>query len=123
MSSIGQPSCCHEEVRGASPPAGRLLLPRGGHGMPSREVKDGCHRRSAARKLHAHRTADHTGPLHRGEDAAGGSGRFGDVYDPATGELARRVAFANVEEVDAAVRAARVAFGTWSETPPVRRAA
>ena len=58
-----------------------------------------------------------------GEDAAGGSGRFGDVYDPATGELARRVAFANVEEVDAAVRAARVAFGTWSETPPVRRAA
>ncbi|HZO95147.1 MAG TPA: CoA-acylating methylmalonate-semialdehyde dehydrogenase [Candidatus Baltobacteraceae bacterium] len=58
-----------------------------------------------------------------GEDVAGGSGRFGDVYDPASGEVARRVAFADAGEVDAAVRAARVAFAEWSETPPVRRAA
>ncbi|HEY0394998.1 MAG TPA: CoA-acylating methylmalonate-semialdehyde dehydrogenase, partial [Candidatus Elarobacter sp.] len=58
-----------------------------------------------------------------GSPVDGDSGRFGDVYDPATGEIARRVAFAGAEEVDAAVRAAREAFAAWSETPPLRRAA
>jgi malonate-semialdehyde dehydrogenase (acetylating) / methylmalonate-semialdehyde dehydrogenase len=58
-----------------------------------------------------------------GEDVAGRSKRAGDVYDPATGETARRVAFADASDVDAAVGAARVAFAGWSETPPVRRAA
>jgi malonate-semialdehyde dehydrogenase (acetylating)/methylmalonate-semialdehyde dehydrogenase len=57
-----------------------------------------------------------------GRPADGTSGRFGEVYDPATGALARRVAFAGEGEVDAAVRAARGAFGAWSETPPLRRA-
>ncbi len=57
-----------------------------------------------------------------GEDVAGGSGRAGDVYDPATGEIVRRVAFADAAEVDAAVRAARGAFPAWAETPPARRA-
>jgi malonate-semialdehyde dehydrogenase (acetylating)/methylmalonate-semialdehyde dehydrogenase len=58
-----------------------------------------------------------------GAEADGESGRFGDVYDPATGEIARRVAFAGAGEVDAAVQAARAAFPAWSETPPLRRAA
>jgi malonate-semialdehyde dehydrogenase (acetylating)/methylmalonate-semialdehyde dehydrogenase len=58
-----------------------------------------------------------------GRPVEGRSGRSGDVYDPATGELARRVAFAGGDEVDAAVRAARAAFPEWSETPPIRRAA
>ena len=58
-----------------------------------------------------------------GRAAEGTSGRFGDVFDPATGEKARRVAFATAAEVDAAVRAAREAFAGWSETPPLRRAA
>ncbi|MEA2719089.1 MAG: malonate-semialdehyde dehydrogenase (acetylating) / methylmalonate-semialdehyde dehydrogenase [Candidatus Eremiobacteraeota bacterium] len=57
-----------------------------------------------------------------GRPIEGASGRSGDVYDPATGALARRVAFASVNEVDAAVAAARAAFGEWSETPPLRRA-
>jgi malonate-semialdehyde dehydrogenase (acetylating) / methylmalonate-semialdehyde dehydrogenase len=52
-----------------------------------------------------------------------GSGRFGDVFDPATGSVARRVSFADAEEVNEAVEAARAAFPEWSETPPVRRAA
>jgi malonate-semialdehyde dehydrogenase (acetylating)/methylmalonate-semialdehyde dehydrogenase len=58
-----------------------------------------------------------------GSPADGDAGRFGDVYDPATGEIARRVAFASAQAVDAAVRAARRAFPAWSETPPLRRAA
>ena len=39
--------------------------------------------------------------------AAGKSGRSGDVTNPATGEVTAKVAFASVEEVDAAVAAAR----------------
>jgi malonate-semialdehyde dehydrogenase (acetylating)/methylmalonate-semialdehyde dehydrogenase len=58
-----------------------------------------------------------------GRPVEGASGRSGDVYDPATGQLARRVAFASAAEVDAAVKAARAAFPEWSETPPLRRAA
>ncbi len=58
-----------------------------------------------------------------GAPVEGRSDRTGEVYDPATGELARRVAFASAAEVDAAVRAARAALPEWSETPPVRRAA
>jgi malonate-semialdehyde dehydrogenase (acetylating) / methylmalonate-semialdehyde dehydrogenase len=58
-----------------------------------------------------------------GRAVEGASGRSGDVYDPATGQVARRVAFASAAEVDAAVQAARAAFPAWSETPPVRRAA
>ncbi len=57
-----------------------------------------------------------------GARVAGRSGRFGDVYDPARGVVTARVAFASVEEVDAAVAAARVAFRRWAETSPSRRA-
>ncbi len=39
--------------------------------------------------------------------------RTGDVYDPATGRVAARVAFASPAEVDAAVVAAKAAFDDW----------
>lgn len=58
-----------------------------------------------------------------GAAVAGRSGRFGDVYDPATGQVRARVAFANAAEVDATVSAARRAFPAWAQTPPARRAA
>jgi malonate-semialdehyde dehydrogenase (acetylating)/methylmalonate-semialdehyde dehydrogenase len=50
------------------------------------------------------------------------SGRSGEVYDPATGEVLRRAPFASAEEVGVAVAAARAAFPGWRDTPPVRRA-
>ena len=39
--------------------------------------------------------------------------RVGDVYDPATGKLTKRVAFASPGDVDRAVAAASRAFATW----------
>ncbi|RQT45503.1 methylmalonate-semialdehyde dehydrogenase (CoA acylating) [Burkholderia cepacia] len=57
-----------------------------------------------------------------GRSAAGVSGRFNDVYDPAHGRVTARVPVANPAEVDAAVAAAKAAFPAWSETPPLLRA-
>jgi len=51
-----------------------------------------------------------------------GSGALLDVFNPATGQVARRVALATAEEVRAAVVSARGAFPAWADTPPVRRA-
>ncbi|CAB3775958.1 Putative 3-oxopropanoate dehydrogenase [Paraburkholderia ultramafica] len=50
------------------------------------------------------------------------SGRFKDVFNPATGKVTGSVALASVEEVDAAVKAAKAAFPAWSETAPLKRA-
>jgi malonate-semialdehyde dehydrogenase (acetylating) / methylmalonate-semialdehyde dehydrogenase len=57
-----------------------------------------------------------------GRTTGGSSGRFGDVYNPATGELQAKVALATSAEVDAAVAAAAAAFPQWSAQPPLRRA-
>ena len=57
-----------------------------------------------------------------GKIVEGRSGRFGDVFNPATGEVARRVAFADAGEIDAAVAAAAAAFPAWSATPALTRA-
>src|SRR5881392_1924115 len=57
-----------------------------------------------------------------GKRVQGSSGRGGDVFNPATGEQVRRVAFANGAEVDAAVKAAAAAFPGWAATPPLTRA-
>ncbi|MDH3593449.1 MAG: CoA-acylating methylmalonate-semialdehyde dehydrogenase [Rhodospirillales bacterium] len=57
-----------------------------------------------------------------GRIAEGRSGNFGDVYNPALGEVIRRVAFASEQEVRGAVASAREAFPAWAATPPLRRA-
>ena len=57
-----------------------------------------------------------------GQLVAGGSQRFADIYDPATGEISARVPLANAAELQAAVAAAKTAFPGWSATPPLRRA-
>jgi malonate-semialdehyde dehydrogenase (acetylating) / methylmalonate-semialdehyde dehydrogenase len=48
-------------------------------------------------------------------------GRSGPVYDPATGSVSREVGFASVDDVDAAVRAARDAFPAWRAMSLSRR--
>jgi malonate-semialdehyde dehydrogenase (acetylating)/methylmalonate-semialdehyde dehydrogenase len=57
-----------------------------------------------------------------GQRAAGTSGQFSDVYDPALGRVTARVPVASTAEVAAAVAAAKAAFPAWSETPPLKRA-
>jgi malonate-semialdehyde dehydrogenase (acetylating)/methylmalonate-semialdehyde dehydrogenase len=57
-----------------------------------------------------------------GAPVASASGRFKDVFNPATGQVTGSVALASVEEVDAAVKAAKAAFPAWSETAPIKRA-
>jgi malonate-semialdehyde dehydrogenase (acetylating) / methylmalonate-semialdehyde dehydrogenase len=57
-----------------------------------------------------------------GRTSTGGSGRFGEVYNPATGELQAKVTLATPAEVDTAVAAAAAAFPEWSSQPPLRRA-
>ncbi len=50
------------------------------------------------------------------------SGRAGEVFNPATGQVAKRVPFCSPEAVDKAVQAAAAALPEWSEWPPLRRA-
>jgi malonate-semialdehyde dehydrogenase (acetylating)/methylmalonate-semialdehyde dehydrogenase len=51
-----------------------------------------------------------------GRAETGSGSRRGDVYDPATGAVARQVAFADPADVDAAVDAAAAAFPAWRAT-------
>jgi len=57
-----------------------------------------------------------------GARVAGNSGRFGDVFNPATGEVRARVPLASAAELDAAVAAAAAAQVAWGATNPQRRA-
>ena len=57
-----------------------------------------------------------------GERVRGESGRFGDVYDPALGVVAKRVPLANKAEVESAIAAADAAFPAWAAVPAGRRA-
>ena len=50
------------------------------------------------------------------------AGRSGEVYNPATGQVTKKVSFSDEKTIDAAVRAAAAAFPAWRDTPPVRRA-
>ncbi|MCU0924030.1 MAG: aldehyde dehydrogenase family protein, partial [Burkholderiaceae bacterium] len=57
-----------------------------------------------------------------GRTVPGASGRQQAVYNPSTGKVARQVALASVDEVNAAVASAKAAFPAWADMPPIRRA-
>ena len=57
-----------------------------------------------------------------GSTFEGASGRFGDVFNPNTGEIQARVQLATPAELDTAVVAAQAAFPAWSATNLQRRA-
>jgi malonate-semialdehyde dehydrogenase (acetylating)/methylmalonate-semialdehyde dehydrogenase len=57
-----------------------------------------------------------------GKRTPGTTTRAADVFNPATGQVARRVVLANRADVDAAVEAATAAFPAWSATTPLSRA-
>lgn len=57
-----------------------------------------------------------------GQHVKGTSGRFADVFNPATGEVQARVPLASKAELDAAIEAAAAAQPAWGATNPQKRA-
>jgi len=57
-----------------------------------------------------------------GKSVTGTSGRFADVYNPATGEVQSKVSLASAAEVRAAVENSSAALPAWAHMPPARRA-
>jgi malonate-semialdehyde dehydrogenase (acetylating) / methylmalonate-semialdehyde dehydrogenase len=57
-----------------------------------------------------------------GKEVKGGSARFGDVFNPNTGEVQAKVALANRSEVEHAVATAEAAQPGWAAVNPQRRA-
>lgn len=57
-----------------------------------------------------------------GQHTEGHGTRRSDVFNPATGEVARQVALGDAEDLAAAIIAAQKAFPGWAETPPLTRA-
>ena len=57
-----------------------------------------------------------------GKRVAGSSGRFGEVFNPAAGEISGASLLLTPTEVDKAVAAAAAAWPAWATTPPLRRA-
>ena len=53
---------------------------------------------------------------------AGTGGRYGDVFDPATGAVAAKVPLASREDVAHAVTLAAAAFPAWAAVTPLNRA-
>jgi len=57
-----------------------------------------------------------------GERVKGTSGRFGDVFNPATGEVAKQAPLASADEVRTAIASSAKALPGWAATPPAKRA-
>lgn len=57
-----------------------------------------------------------------GQQVNGSGENNGDVFNPATGEISAKVAFATEEETSLAIEAAKNALTSWSKTPPLKRA-
>jgi malonate-semialdehyde dehydrogenase (acetylating)/methylmalonate-semialdehyde dehydrogenase len=57
-----------------------------------------------------------------GRTIRGESGRFSDVFNPATGEVTARLPLATKAEVDAAVQSAKKALPGWARMAPLSRA-
>jgi malonate-semialdehyde dehydrogenase (acetylating)/methylmalonate-semialdehyde dehydrogenase len=57
-----------------------------------------------------------------GEHVPSQGDHFGDVFNPATGDVIRRVPLAGKADIDDAVAAAKAAFPAWRDTTPLRRA-
>ena len=57
-----------------------------------------------------------------GQSVAGTSGNYGDVFNPASGEITAKVALANAQEIDQVVAVANAAWPAWAATSPLRRA-
>lgn len=56
-----------------------------------------------------------------GSEVQSKSDRSGEVFDPATGKQTKAVGFANQEEINSAIAAAKAAFPSWRDTSVTKR--
>jgi malonate-semialdehyde dehydrogenase (acetylating)/methylmalonate-semialdehyde dehydrogenase len=63
-----------------------------------------------------------TVPAWIGGKPVASAARYGEVFNPASGQVTKRVVFADKSMIDSAVTAASAAFPEWRDTPPLRRA-
>ncbi len=56
-----------------------------------------------------------------GAEVLSKSGRLGDVFDPALGEVTKQVGFANQAEIDQTIAAAKAAFPAWRDATLAKR--
>lgn len=56
-----------------------------------------------------------------GKEVESKSGRFGDVYDPALGQVTKQVGFANQDEISSCIAAAKAAFPQWRDQSLAKR--
>src|SRR5215471_15395534 len=110
-------------------PRSRPILPswircgdpkRGGRACRARRARVSADAKSTA--FSGRRPMIEYGHFIGGKEVKGTSGRAGDVFEPMTGELRARVAFAAPAEVAAAVANAKAAQPRWAATNPQRRA-
>ena len=57
-----------------------------------------------------------------GHRVPGGDSRWGEIFNPASGQVTARVPLASAEITGKGVAAAAAALAEWSDTPPLRRA-
>ena len=57
----------------------------------------------------------------QGAEVKSNSGRLGDVYDPALGEVTKQVGFANKAEIEASIASAKAAFPAWRDATLAKR--
>ncbi|MEY4327783.1 MAG: hypothetical protein RIR71_453 [Actinomycetota bacterium] len=56
-----------------------------------------------------------------GEEVLSKSGRLGDIYDPALGEVTKQVGFANQAEINQTIASAKAAFPAWRDATLAKR--
>ena len=56
-----------------------------------------------------------------GQEVESKSGRYGDVYDPALGQVTKKVGFANQDEINRCIASAKEAFPTWRDQSLAKR--
>ncbi len=56
-----------------------------------------------------------------GKKVEGKSGRMGDIFNPATGDVTAQLPLAMADEVRAVIRSSAAALPGWAATPPARR--
>jgi malonate-semialdehyde dehydrogenase (acetylating) / methylmalonate-semialdehyde dehydrogenase len=80
--------------------------------------RDGCGRAQSPKE----KAMREIGHFIGGKQVKGTSGRHGDVFDPNTGEVQAKVAFAKHSEVEHAIAVAEAAQPAWAAVNPQRRA-